>query len=292
MSSNSNAPTIAFELIGPNEARDLLEANPRNRNVRQERVDQYARDMRAGRWLTTGEPIQVADDGTLLNGQHRLLAIVQANVAITLLVMRDVPVGYQRVADSGLKRTFADVLKIEFGETQVSSLAATVRHIHRFRITGVLGEGGGIFPTINELVDTYLREPGLREALPIGDLINDARLATPNSLAAALYYLCDEADHAQAEPFFRQVASGEMIAPGDPIWALRRVLGNVDHRRGLRQRPSATLLAALYIKGFNFWREGRPVKTLVWKPFGPAGEDFPRILRHDEIVGDDDDDEA
>jgi hypothetical protein len=74
--------TISLEMITPDMAADLLAVNVSNRNVRQRRVDQYARDMQVGRWQPTGEPITISDTGKLLNGQHRLMAVVQAGVTV------------------------------------------------------------------------------------------------------------------------------------------------------------------------------------------------------------------
>lgn len=51
-------------------------------------IDQYAEDMRDGRWQLNGESIVFSDDGVLLNGQNRLYACVrsQANVHINVVV--------------------------------------------------------------------------------------------------------------------------------------------------------------------------------------------------------------
>ena len=41
--------------------------------------------------------------------------------------------------------------------------------------------------------------------------------------------------------------------------------------------PSLTMVAALIIKAFNFWREGRTVNHLRWRSGGAYREDFPTI---------------
>jgi len=48
-----------------------------NRDVNQSRVDAYGADMQAGRWWFTPDPIVVTDEGNIINGQHRLLAVEQ-----------------------------------------------------------------------------------------------------------------------------------------------------------------------------------------------------------------------
>jgi hypothetical protein len=48
-----------------------------NRDVNANRVDGYAKDIAAGKWWFTPDPIVVTDTGEIINGQHRLLAVEQ-----------------------------------------------------------------------------------------------------------------------------------------------------------------------------------------------------------------------
>jgi hypothetical protein len=53
-----------------------LLADPRyNRDIRPQRVDEYAAEMIAGRWRDLlSDPIAITADGHVLNGQHRIAA--------------------------------------------------------------------------------------------------------------------------------------------------------------------------------------------------------------------------
>ncbi len=42
--------------------------------------------MREGHWDTTHQGIAIASDGTLVDGQHRLLAIVESGVTVRMNV--------------------------------------------------------------------------------------------------------------------------------------------------------------------------------------------------------------
>ena len=46
-----------------------------NRDVNANRVASYAKDIAAGKWWFTPDPIVVTDTGEIINGQHRLLAV-------------------------------------------------------------------------------------------------------------------------------------------------------------------------------------------------------------------------
>jgi len=49
-----------------------------NRDVNDGRVAAYGTDMENGKWWFTPDPIVVTDEGAIINGQHRLLAVERA----------------------------------------------------------------------------------------------------------------------------------------------------------------------------------------------------------------------
>lgn len=74
--------------VTPENAKALLELNTNNfRNVTKNIVSKYAHAMKLGFWEENGEPIQIYDDGTLANGQHRLMAIVESGVTLKNVVI-------------------------------------------------------------------------------------------------------------------------------------------------------------------------------------------------------------
>lgn len=104
--------TLTIETITPDEAQKMLDLNTNNRPIRQVRVHLYASEMKADRWLLTGEPI-IFNGTNLINGQHRLAACVYAGVPFTTAVFRGAADEVYQVIDSGLARTAGDVLKHE-----------------------------------------------------------------------------------------------------------------------------------------------------------------------------------
>jgi hypothetical protein len=69
--------------------------------------------MSAGRWISNGETFKRATNGTLLDGQHRLTAIVLSGVTLEeAVVISDLAPETQDTMDQGRARTVADVLGI------------------------------------------------------------------------------------------------------------------------------------------------------------------------------------
>ena len=112
-------PQYAVETITPGEARQILEGNENNRRLNMATVDYYRRQIENGVWQINGESIKLDDRGYLLDGQHRLLAIVKANKPVTTLVVRGLSSEAFKTIDAGKSRSMSDYLKIEIGRAHV-----------------------------------------------------------------------------------------------------------------------------------------------------------------------------
>jgi hypothetical protein len=75
-------PTVQIIDVDPATAESWLAKNPNNRNLRVPVVQSYARDMVSGNWMLNGETIKFDQSGKLIDGQHRLSAVVTADVTV------------------------------------------------------------------------------------------------------------------------------------------------------------------------------------------------------------------
>lgn len=96
--------------ITPELAKEYLKHNDSNRSLRRTRILQYAHDMKEGKWNLTGQGITFGKDGNLLDGQHRLHAVVFADVPVDFLVVTDADV--VATYDCGLSRSIVDRFKL------------------------------------------------------------------------------------------------------------------------------------------------------------------------------------
>ena len=98
-------------MIDPSLAAAWLAKNAQyNRPMRKTVVTNYAEQMKAGQWQLTHQGVAFDVNGILIDGQHRLAAIVQANVIVPLMVTVNAPAVSFEMLDCGLKRTVADRL--------------------------------------------------------------------------------------------------------------------------------------------------------------------------------------
>jgi hypothetical protein len=108
--------------VTPALAKTWLENNFRNRPLREDTVKAYARDMILKKWVATHQGIAFNDKDELIDGQHRLHAIVLAGVTVRMMVTFGLPsqVAGQEMTtmdavDRGATRSVGDQLVIQHG---------------------------------------------------------------------------------------------------------------------------------------------------------------------------------
>lgn len=266
--------TSRIQEITPAKARTLLRKNRRNRRIRPRRVAELADAIRRGEWQFDGSPIRFDEEGYLLDGQHRLLAIEEAGQPVQSLIVRGVPADAQMVMDTGAKRLFADQLSIE-GYANSLVLASACKVIWRWR-NGYLG-AKSVFapqPTFAQLHEVLV-EGNERLQLAVKAVVGSTWRRhvpmPPGPLAAARAILFD-LDEGDADHFFASLVEGTNLVATDPVYRFRELLH--ENKRS-RSRYDSDHLLALLFKAWNAFRDGKPVKVLSYRPGGVAPESFP-----------------
>jgi len=130
--------TIKFTHVHmtPKLASGFLERNTHNRKIRKSRVAKYALAMLHGGWKLTHECVAITSDNIIVDGQHRLVAVIEAGVPVWMVVAYNVPMAIQEVIDDGAPRSMADALTL--GESIEGSVdgntTAIARVLHEFNV--------------------------------------------------------------------------------------------------------------------------------------------------------------
>jgi hypothetical protein len=258
-------PEPAFVPIDPQTAARWLKRNTKNRKLRRSDVDAYARDMLAGNWQMTGEAIKFAPDGTLLDGQHRLAAIVKSGVTVTLLVIRNVPATAQAAMDSGTKRTAADMLTLAEHKNATMLAAAA-----RLAIQVERGDLGNNWAPTHAEVATYIdNNPGLVRAVELARAVARRVDCTPATVAYTWYVLA-KIDPFEAANFWGSAADKVGLRAGDPVIALTNRFA--EARRN-RQPLTRTMQISAVYRAWNARRDGKSMRLV--KIMSPSGGPIP-----------------
>ena len=101
---------IEMTTITPPMASIMLRNNTENRKLDSRHVQFLADQILSGKWQNNGQTIVIADDGTLMDGQHRLSAIIKANRPTQLGLCTGAPKSAMSTIDNGKLRSTTDIL--------------------------------------------------------------------------------------------------------------------------------------------------------------------------------------
>ncbi len=142
----------------------LNEHNTHNRPLYERTIDVYALDMKRKFWTLNHQGICFDEEGTLLDGQHRLAAVIRSGKTIPMYVFRGMPKQYsadgnmfdtQMTIDDIKKRSVGDKLSLSLGMENANLKAAMIAVI----INICTGKSGRLSPGIvAEVYETYKEE--------------------------------------------------------------------------------------------------------------------------------------
>lgn len=265
--------TGAIEQISPELAATYLEKNMQNRHLRQHHVRRLAAAMRRGEWALSGEAIKLTRDGVLIDGQHRLQAVIESGVTVPFLGLRNLGENVRFVIDTGQSRGVGDELGVlGFENGKVLGNAATWKwRYETFGVSGMWRTGGEFTVTTPAAIDTIERFPGLRAALCVVSMLKPKTLIS-HGLAVWLYSEMAAVNASDAEAFWYAVGRGEALVEGDPPLTLRNLyLAGREATRNLT--PYYRTFMA--IKAWAAYRSGARLKHLRILP----NETFPSFTR-------------
>ena len=118
----------SLEFITPEKAQFYLEKNfENNRKISTNNLEELKREMKNSRFILSDSAICFDVDGTLVNGQHRLLAVVQTGMTQPFLVVKNMPSKSKQIMDVGKSRCMSD--RITVSGVRISRRdCATIRH--------------------------------------------------------------------------------------------------------------------------------------------------------------------
>ena len=263
--------------ITPERAEQWLAANTANRPVSKSTVRGFAEAMRRGDWLVTHQGIAFDSNGVLVDGQHRLAAIIDADLPVEMTVFSDVEPDSFDVVDTGKRRNAADVLAIE-GERSTTLLAAMVRSVwlyHNRRDASWSGGGAGV--TNHQIVQTLAAHPRIREFVPVANRVA-AETGMIKSAAGAASYLVEHANkRARLEDWYEGIIDGAGLAKSDPRLMFRRTMFAMARRQAgvVQRRRDTREHVGLYLRAFNAWAGAETVPSLRFT----AREPVPTIAK-------------
>jgi hypothetical protein len=253
-------PAIAAEM--------LKHQHPGQRSIREKHMDAIARSMLSDTYVWTGDPIRFDGDNQLIDGQHRLSAVVKSGVTLhDVLCVRVLDDEVHKYIDTAVKPRSANEMRRFLGQRQLGgSVVAAValefcdfKHQNRAMLTKV---------EVNELVESC---EFLEELVEINGKANRTNVKlTAASLGVALR--CMRLNRVQAAIFFRAISTNTHTIDDvyQPVlkltidWLVREGQARATKKRDSQLRAAADdfTLANKLIRAYNAWRLGEKLTKL------------------------------
>lgn len=283
-------PKTAVVNMTPKQAQKLLEANTHNRPLSRTRVDYLVAAIQAGEWVLTHQGVGVATDGTLLDGQHRLTAIVKAGEAVPILLTTGLEPEAFAVIDTGFARNGRDVLTMA-GVPYAQRIPPVVRLLSFYRSENRDRPMDFVPRMTNAAVLAAAQaEPLLVTMAPYAEraAVSMGTRGMISGLMAAFVAIAQDAPELEStrQEFMDRLANPVMLSQDSPVLSLRRWITVTVVSLPSRQRSQIVMYGT--IRAWNAFVEGRPLSRISgqrWARDGaPVISTGPK--EEDEVDGD------
>lgn len=267
--------------VTPGLANQMLEKNIKNRSLSGRIVKKYTDQMKNGEWQEeTGETVKVAKDGTLLDGQHRLQAIINSGKSFNFLIVYDLPNKSFEVIDTGKPRFAGDALKV-VGVSAYYSMSALIRGYLLLKDGKTLGKQADSSVTVTRIVEGYQERPDFwlaayKKSMFLYLIFKKVLTA---SFIGSWYVYLSEFFQPETELFFQKLCSGiGIMDEQDPINILRNVL--IENKLSEKKLTIMAKNAYLTITWNSFLLDKR-YKSI---PFAYGKDELPKPIIDQEML--------
>lgn len=235
--------------IDPGTAAHWMQNNFVNRPISDYTINAYARDMSNGVWVATHQGVAFNDRDHLIDGQHRLSAIIKSGVTVRMMVTFGLPsqiagseMTTMDAVDRGRTRSVADQLKIQHGLKNGSTIAAIAASLgylccnertRRLSVGQTLEIYRWFQPAMDYVISLKPKDHGLKQT----------------GVLAAFVFAITADDAPAIRGMFAATLTGEGITSASPLGLLRAFLLSDDAKllnRGNSRGVSEIVLHAMF----------------------------------------------
>ncbi len=266
---------VTRKLVTPAMAKTWLMKNTSNRPLSDKLVEYYASQMKKGNWRVSTDAIGFNLKGNLINGQHRLQAVVVVNTPQEFLIGENYPEGTFDVIDTGKSRSPGDILGAH-GFKYAHGIAAITRAVMNYGRAGffVSSKTGRTDDKLSNIEVLKYAEKHANRLEECNQVALDVRKKFKGLKAqqiGALYWVFSALNKPMAEKFFNDLGEGVGLSATSPIRVLReRLIADALASKKYAERDRY----AWVILAWNHFRKGGSIKKLQWQ----SGDKMPKPL--------------
>lgn len=272
------------QVISPELAQKMLDTMGRNRTLSDKITKKYMAKLERDEWVLNGETIVFDDEGKLINGQHRLNAIIKTGIPMPTFIVSGISdTRAFATFDDGKGRSPADTLGLMGIKYPIEKAA-----IGKFLMLWDTLDDKKQYPQksylryqfSNKQLASFIRESGIDYKIQrILDIFKGTQLflsCPAGSMLVAGLIAINDVNPVMGESFMKELLYGGMDE-GNPVLLLKqRFLFKTSGKKRSSEADKTEMLALMF-KTFNLWVKGKKIKTLRWRQEGEYPEYFPEI---------------
>lgn len=253
--------------LTPDFAKGLLDTlHPDQRKIRQYHVDFLAAAMREGRWRWTSETIKLDRNMRVIDGQHRLSAVVQSGVTLkNVLVAVVTDDDAIKSIDQGIRRSLNDMLATHGKDAIHRTITGAIlaEHFHWSAARKRMPHEKQLqilesFPLMVEAQELYRMGPKRGSIVTVG----------PLSAAIA----CMRKNRDAAFEFFRHVFAMNPILYGEPNDIVRLLYTYLQQRPRLGVPSTNEVIFEQAYKSIRAWNAWRSCERITKLQYGSGSD--------------------
>jgi len=259
----------SMEVITPLYAQEILDTCGGNqRHVRPSGVKKIVAFQEMDRWNPfNGDSIKFNVGLKLVDGQHRLQAVIETGVPMVFLVIRGLPDNAEMTIDQGIRRSPGDIGKLGGIEKHQTSVMAAARIVDNYLTGKALSEHMSVSP---DMLRDFVRHKW-PELVDSAEFVHGNKLARLPRVAItiAAHYLIGLRDIPLRDAFFDDFVNVKGSAAENTAWFLREKLTFLAGSNTYNRKFSQSVFS-YWVGCWESWVKGKKRKALPRLPANVA----------------------
>jgi len=269
---------VTFPIVIDKEiAESILLLNTKNRKINEKHLIFLKKQILENAWVFNAQSISLSNENTLLDGQHRLTAVVKTNKEIITNISFGVEQSTFSTIDTGQQRYAKDTLYLN-GYTNVNHVSAIIRLVNNYREGRIATGGGGDLKLSNEQTLEFAKKHSVDYW---ATLVKQASLYAKNhgsimgfsiSEIGAFLYLVKEADQTKIDAFCKILFLG--IGRKEDHYLSFLAKKFTDAKKNVMSSIVFSTKMAFLYKAWNMFLDNSNAKRVL---YDPSSEKYPRL---------------
>lgn len=252
-------------LVSPGLAKSWLGLNKDNRGLNERHIARLSESMSKGDWKLNGQGLVFSKEGLLLDGQHRLHAIIKADKPVMFDVRFGVDSSAMMTIDEGKRRNAADVLQIK-GVKNATAVSAACKVVMTYDNETSENPSRISRPSNVEVFNWLSENPEMNKVVSAAVKYYNVAPDSPLSASriAGFMFICNRSNKEMSEEFFYKLSTGVGLQIDGVVFKLRSRLSQAKNSTSLRL--SKNYVDGLVATAWNHYVQGNSPGNLKHTP--------------------------